>query len=140
MLVFVIGFTLGNLVSIFREPLVGLYSQEAAVVKHGMARISVISSVHFFCGMMDVMVGVLRGMGYAIVPMGLSIAGVCGFRILWIQTVFRKIGTIQSLYLSYPVTWGTTFLAQLICFMILYRRMMKRAKTREREAIAQEAV
>jgi Na+-driven multidrug efflux pump len=132
--VFTIGFTLGNLVSIFREPLLGLYNKEAAVIGHGMARIEVISSLHFLCGMMDVMVGVLRGMGYAIVPMGLSIAGVCGFRILWIQTIFRRMGTIQSLYLSYPVTWGTTFLAQLLCFVILYSRMRKKAQARIQEA------
>ena len=32
------------------------------------------------CGAMDVMVGVLRGMGYSVMPMLVSLVGVCGLR------------------------------------------------------------
>ncbi len=122
-LVTVIGLVLGNLAYLFGEQLVGIYSPDAEVIHYGVNRLFVICTTYFLCGLMDVIVGVLRGMGYAIMPMIVSLTGACGLRVLWVFTVFAANRSLFVLYLSYPVTWTVTFVAHMICFMIIKRKL-----------------
>ena len=70
-------------------------------------------------GIMEVMVGSLRGLGYSIMPMLVSLIGVCFFRLVWIFTVFQlpEFHTVQTVYWSYPISWTLTFFAHLTCFI-----------------------
>lgn len=124
-MVFVVGLLLSVIVLFFVEPLLSLYSPEAEVIHYGVIRLQIICATYYLCGMMDVMVGILRGMGYAIAPMIISLTGVCVFRIVWIYTIFKKFRTLEVLYLSYPATWLLTFLVQLIMFLIIYKKLRK---------------
>ena len=126
--VVVVGLTLGNLVVFYGAPLVGLYSDSPEVVACGVARLAVISRTYALCGLMDVMVGSLRGLGYSIQPMIVSIVGVCGVRLLWIFTLFRQeaFHTVESLYWTYPVSWIIAIVAHVVCFIVVRRRLDKR--------------
>ena len=124
-MVFVVGLLLSVIVLFFVEPLLSLYSPEAEVIHYGVIRLQIICATYYLCGMMDVMVGILRGMGYAIAPMIISLTGVCVFRIVWIYAIFKKFRTLEVLYLSYPATWLLTFLVQLIMFLIIYKKLRK---------------
>ncbi|MGN0631462.1 MAG: MATE family efflux transporter, partial [Ruminococcus sp.] len=106
----VVGLVFGNTVVFFGEPLLGIYSDNPAVIEAGMVRLLMICSVYALCGIMDVTVGVLRGIGYSIIPTIVSLIGVCGLRLVWIATVFRipEYNHIETVYLSYPVTWTIT--------------------------------
>ena len=121
------GLLIGNLVLFFGRPLMGLYTDSAEVVAAGMVRLKVILSTYALCGMMDVMVGSLRGLGHSIMPMIVSLLGACGLRLLWIFTFFQteRFHTTDSLYLTYPVSWLITFLAHVICFAIIRRKLRK---------------
>ena len=68
--------------------------------------------------------GLIRGMGSSVPPMLICILGVCGVRILWIYTVFRipQYHSLQSLYLSYTISWLLTFLCELAVYHRLYRK------------------
>ncbi len=126
--VFVITLVLGGIVVLFGEPLLSIYipnSQEA--VQWGMVRLTLICVPYCICGLMDVSTGALRGMGASLVPMLISIIGVCGIRIAWIATIFQipQFHTPQCLYLSYTVSWSITFLAQLIAFYLVFRQRTK---------------
>ena len=118
------GIVLGNGMFFFGKYLLGIYSEDMEVIQYGLGRLSVICTMYFFCGLMDVMVGVLRGMGYSVMPMIVSLTGACGLRILWIYTVFAAYRTLFVLYLSYPVTWTITFLAHLICFLVVRKKLI----------------
>ena len=78
--------------------------------------------------MMDVMVGALRGTGYSVLPMLVTLIGVCGLRLLWIATVFRipQFHTIETIYVSYPISWLLTFCCHLISFLVIFRRDSRR--------------
>lgn len=121
-LVTLIGVVMGNGAYLLGNILVGIYSADAEVIQYGIIRLSVICTTYFLCGLMDVMVGVLRGMGYAVMPMIVSLTGACGLRVLWVFTVFAANRSLLVLYLSYPVTWTVTFVAHLVCFMIVKRK------------------
>ncbi|MCR4755306.1 MAG: MATE family efflux transporter [Lachnospiraceae bacterium] len=123
--VFVTGAVIGILSYVFGNPLLSLYSSDAEVIAYGLRRMQVIMLTYYLCGIMDVMVGSLRGMGYSIMPMIVSLLGACAFRIIWIFTIFKMIHTPECLYMSYPISWGLTFSVHLLCFIFIARRRLK---------------
>ena len=78
---------------------------------------------------MEVLVGLLRGMGQSLLPTTVSLLGACAFRVLWIYTVFAADKTLTTLYISYPISWLLTSFIHLVCFFIVYfynkRKLLK---------------
>ena len=103
-----VGLVLGLGAYLLGGPLLHIYSSDPQVVAYGLERMLVICTVYFICGIMDVLVGSLRGLGYSIVPMIVSVVGVCGLRVLWIYTVFAAERSLFVLYLSYPCLFYTS--------------------------------
>lgn len=128
--VIVTGVVLGNLAVLFGNELLGFYTANEAVKAAGMNRLHIICRVYALCGIMDVLVGSLRGLGYSLLPTIVSLIGACGLRLLWIFTFFRMYDTFhttKSLYLTYPVSWIITSLAHIVCFIIVRRKFTKKA-------------
>jgi len=125
-IVTVIGLIMGIGAYVFGNTLLRLYSSDPEVISCGLLRLAYISVPYFLCGLMDVMVGFLRGMGYSIMPTIVSLTGACLFRIVWIMTIFDHYKSLESLYLSYPISWTLTFLIHVICFITVYRKLLKR--------------
>ncbi len=123
--VIITGMLLGGYAYADSQRLISLYTNSEAVVEAGSIRMMYVSLPYFLCGMMDVMVGALRGLGYAILPMIVSLIGACGLRLLWIFTFFRmpRFHETKYLYITYPVSWAVTFLAHVVCFVIVRRKL-----------------
>ena len=117
--VIVTGTLLGNMVVFFGNDLLQIYSNNPEVIAAGMVRLHYISMIYALCGIMVVMVGALRGIGYSIMPMIVSIVGVCVLRLIWLATVFQipEFHKIETVYLSYPVTWILTSLVYIVFFV-----------------------
>jgi len=126
--VLTVGLVLGNVVYFFGEPLLGLYTDSAEVVAAGMKRLSIICVTYALCGVMDSMVGALRGLGYSIMPMIVSLLGACAFRIAWISVLFQveRFHTIDTVYFAYPISWSLTLAVHVICFIIVRSRLKKK--------------
>lgn len=126
----VIGLSMGFLFYYFGSTLLSVYNGDPDVVAYGMLRMSIIMPTYFLCGIMDTMVGQLRGIGCSVVPMVMSLAGACLFRIIWILTVFSQPAyhSLQTLYVSYPISWALTFLAHFICWQVVSRRVFARLR------------
>lgn len=124
----VVGILLGNLAALFGRPLLGLYTTSPQVIEAGMARLKIVCVTYALCGMMDAIVGSLRGLGYSVMPMIVSLVGACGLRLLWIFTFFQMdaFHTVSSLYATYPVSWLLTFTAHVVCYMIIRRKLRTR--------------
>jgi len=120
------GALLGNLSYLFGVQLLGIYSSDAEVIRFGLYRLGIIGTTYFLCGIMDVFVGCLRGINYAFLPMVVSLLGACGLRILWIFTIFRTHHDLEILYISYPISWFVTGFVHMICYIFLFRRMVRR--------------
>ncbi len=123
LLVIAIGLIMGNTIIFFGRDLLGFFSSDPEVINYGMTRMRIVLSVYFFCGIMEAVVGSLRGLGYSVMPMIVSAIGACGLRILWIVTVFAWSGTLESLFLAYPVSWGVTAIAHLLCFVLVRKKL-----------------
>lgn len=126
--VIVTGIVLGQLTVLLGSQLLGIYSSEKLVIEAGLIRLKYICGPYFLCGMMDVMVGILRGLGRSVIPTIVSMIGACGLRLVWIFTIFaeEKYHTTRMLYLSYPLSWGITTLVHIICFLIVWRGIKRR--------------
>ncbi len=120
-IVVVVGLSMGLIALLFCHQLLGIYSSDAEVITFGIKRLAIICSTYFLCGMMDVMVGSLRGLGYSMLPMIVSLIGACGLRIVWIFTIFQMHHTLSTLYISYPITWIITFCAHLVCYLLIQK-------------------
>lgn len=124
-LVTLVGVVMGNGAVLVGEKLLGVYSSDPEVIKYGMYRLVIIGSTYFVCGWMDTMVGGLRGMGYSVVPMLVSLTGACAFRVIWLFTVFAMNRSLEVLYWSYPVSWGITVAAHVVTYVVIRRKMAK---------------
>lgn len=118
-----VGLSMGITSVLLGGTLLKLYSPDPEVIRYGLARMEIICTFYFLCGIMDVMVGSIRGMGYSIMPMIVSLLGACAFRVIWIFTIFAQERTLTCLYISYPISWALTALAHIICFIIVTRNM-----------------
>ncbi len=123
----VAGLVFGNLAYLFGEPLLGIYDPRPEIIPSGLTRMSLVCGLYFLCGLMDCCTGAIRGMGFAVAPTIVSLLGACGLRLLWIGTVFQvpEYHTEFMLFLSYPLSWGITFVVHLICFVIMRRKFPK---------------
>ncbi len=130
-LVILVGLVMGNLAYLFAGNILKIYSTDPEVISYGILRMRYICVTYFLCGMMDVIVGVLRGIGCSIMPMLVSLTGACLFRVVWIYTIFRQVRTLPCLYISYPISWILTFLVHLICFTIVYRKLLRSGVSKE---------
>ncbi|MGI6201553.1 MAG: MATE family efflux transporter, partial [Christensenellales bacterium] len=136
-IVTVAGLVMGWVALLFGHSLLGIYSSDQEVITYGINRMWVICSTYFVCGIMDLVSGFLRGMGYSMMPTLVSLTGVCGLRVLWIFTVFAWNRSLFTLYLSYPISWVITGVAHLICYVWGMRKL--KAKQAAEAPLAQSA-
>jgi len=122
----VTGAALSAFVCGFGRQLLSVYITDAPeAIGYGLLRFYSVASLYFLCGMMDVSTGMLRGLGASVAPMVICLMGACGFRVLWIATVFPRWSTPQGLFLCYPISWTVTLACQMVAFFAVYRRQCR---------------
>ena len=121
-IVMVIGVVLSAITFLLGRQLLGLYTNSPESIAAGMKKILFVGLPYFISGLMDTMSGAVRGLGVSLTPMFVTTIGTCIFRVVWVMTVFRQYGTLESLYIVYPFSWTITFIGHAICFTIFFRR------------------
>lgn len=128
-LVTVVGLVTGLAAFHFGRPLLSIYITDSAqAIEYGITRMSFVCAPYFLCGLMDVMNGALRGLGSSMEPLIITVLGVCVMRVVWIYTIFRvpAYHTLQCLYVSYPISWAVTLVAQVIGYVLVARRLKRK--------------
>ncbi len=122
----------------FGRSVISLYTKVPVEIEVAYIRLHYLTLPYFLCGIMDVMVGILRGIGYSVMPMIVSIVGVCGFRVAWILGFFYQYSSFQDvtdlnmLYVSYPISWTITFLVHFVTYLVVSKKVFKQLTTIER--------
>lgn len=124
---FVVGLVLGVGLYLLRYPFLSLFTSDTTVVDAGIRRLSIMALSYSVSAFMDCTIAASRGLGKSIVPTIVVIMGSCVFRIVWIYTIFAHFRTIQSLYLLYVFSWTITAIAEIIYFVIIYRKVKPQA-------------
>lgn len=115
--------TLGCGAYFFGPELLKIYTSDADVIRCGVEVLAFTTVPYFCCGIMDLLPGALRGMGYSGVPMILSIIGTVGTSIVWIFGLFPAHRSLSFLFISYPVSWILTILMQAVCFCFVRKHV-----------------
>ena len=124
----VTGVVLGGGAVLAGSQLLHFYSSDAAVIAAGYERLRVICGTYLLCGIMDTLASSLRGLGYSVLPMVVSLVGSCLLRLVWIATIFQLNRTPFMLYISYPISWVLTAAVHLACLLVVRHKMKNRHK------------
>lgn len=125
------GLLIGTLIYVFSGPVLSLYTSDPVVLSYGQRRMATLFWSFFLCGLQQVTVGMLRGMGRSFMPMLVSIAGICGVRLLWIYLI-TAVGLLNPavtdsvawIYYSYPITWLITYVVHFICYVVVKKKTL----------------
>lgn len=105
-----------------RNFFVRFYTVQDEVIEYALLRMTHILFFSWMVNSYEISGAALRGMGYSILPTMITVVGTCGFRILWINTVFRKVGTFGILMDVYPATWVLTGSTMLLTYFMIRRK------------------
>lgn len=124
----VVGLVLGLGLTFVGKPLLHIYAQSQSVIDAGEIRFYYVAAPYFLCGIMDSLVGGLRGIGYSFAPMIVSLMGACVFRLIWIWGLFavNPDAPITAVYISYPISWALTAAVHAVCFVVLLKKVKKK--------------
>ena len=104
--------------------LLAIFNNDPQVIEIGYSRLLILFGSYIFSLTYEILSGYLRGFGISLVPAILTLFGVCGVRIVWINTVFPLHHTFRSIMLVYPISLATT--AVLIFIALLVYRPARR--------------
>lgn len=142
----IIGISLSALLLIFKQPLLALYgivmgekgSLERMAYDAAVIRFWWLSAPYFLCGLMEVCTGVLRGLGKSVTSTVISLIGACLLRVVWLWTVFPKSQTLETIFVSYPITWIVTNIAAFIVIQVALRKILRAKRDKEQGGAADE--
>ena len=135
---YILGFAIAAIVSVaiffFRDPLLALYGVvdgQPGTLAHvaydsAFTRMCYVFLPYCLISFMEVGCGVVRGLGKSISSTITSLVGACAFRIIWIMTAFKISSTLQTIYISYPISWTLTGAIFFIYSMVIIKKMIKK--------------
>lgn len=128
-----VGVVGGQLLNLFGKPLASLYIDAAdpnkeAVLEAALELMSFMLAVYFMCGIMDTLSGALRGLGYSMIPMFVSIGAICVLRAIWVFFVFPtdRFHSLIGIYTIYPISWFLGLATMSVALLILFKKVRQR--------------
>lgn len=110
----------------FCPALFAIFTDDPAVIRIGVVMARYFCTVYLTYVLIETLSGTLIGMGDALIPTVITILGVCVLRIVWCTVFVPRIGSIQSVMFSYPLTWTVTSAAFLVYYLLYQKRAKKR--------------
>ena len=105
--------------------LFSIFTDSEDVMFYAFKMMYLILPLYSLLSFAEVLSGAVRGMGRSIVPMIISLVGMCVVRVIWIATVPNMWNDIAAVYLCYPVTWTLTGTAYVIYYLKISKKLEK---------------
>ena len=123
-LLFSIALLTGIIVFFFGRNLAGIFTKNGEVLQYAKERLEIIVYPYMIFGMMDTLVGALRGFGCSIQPMFISLVGICLSRVFYVMVLFPMefFHGLRPLYISYPVSWMITAFSLWIMYFYIRKQ------------------
>ncbi len=120
-----VGLLLGVFVVLFAKPLLSAFKVTPEELGYATIRLVIIGLPYFLCGIMEVGSALLRSIGYSFKALVVTFLGSCLLRVVWVFTIFANSSNIETLYLSYPISWLVTAATLLLMFFFSYKKEKK---------------
>lgn len=108
-----------GLILLFSHPLLGIFNTDPDVIATARIRLEYIFFAYLFSFAQEGLSGYLRGFGVSFIPAACSVVGICGVRLTWIFTVFRRTPSFKTIMQVYPISLGVTAVAILAVTLIV---------------------
>lgn len=122
---FTVSAVLGGLLVAFGNEFLSIFTNDVAAKTEGITRLRIMGFSYCISSFMDCSISASRGLGKTILSTIIVVLGACVFRVVWICTVFEHFRTIKSIYLLYSVSWTITSIAEVIYFIVNYKKLTK---------------
>ena len=124
LVLFIMAILSSAVIALFSKQIAYLYTDSKEAVEYARARLYIIVYPYFIFGLMDTLVGGLRGFGCSFEPMVISLVGICLTRLfyVWILFPIPFFHGLNQLYIGYPISWAVT----AISLWFLYRKVRNR--------------
>lgn len=109
-----------------RYPLLGIFTTEADVLAVAAETMEIIAPFYILFTFIEIYSSALRGMGDVIIPMIMTMLGVCGFRIAWVIFVVPLEPSMATIASNYPISWGITATFFIVYYHMKMRRVEKK--------------
>ena len=110
--------TISVLEFFFREPILGIFTTDAAVIRVGAHAMCWIVPFNFLFIPVEIFGATMRGTGYSVMPTVITGVFVCAFRVLWVIVMVTAYHTVGMLCIAYPLSW---LLASIVFFITYFR-------------------
>ena len=110
---------------LFASGFAGLFSADPSVIAAAVSRMFRILPFECFNAAIEIIAGMLRGMGKAALPTAICAVGICLLRIVWVNTAFVRTPTFSVLMTAYPVSWIFTSAILLVTVLWQLNKMKK---------------
>ena len=89
-------------------PCIGLFSDDPGVYHYAAIRLRTVLVFQFVATSYEIAGAFMRGLGYSMQPMILTVFGTCVLRLVWVFTVAPRYHDFSVLLAIYPITWTIT--------------------------------
>ena len=112
--------------TLFAEPLCRIYTSDPEVLTYAVWRIDYAQRFQWVAVIYNVTSGILRSIGYSVIPTIISVFGICIFRLIWIATIFAAHHTYPVLASVYPITWLLTSVLMMAAYFLIAPRAWRK--------------
>ena len=115
-----------GVVLLAQNPLLSLYLNDPDAIAIAHIRMWLVVGTFPICVLMDCSASYLRGMGRSATSTTITLLATCFLRIVWVHTIFERYQTLESVYLSYPVSYLLGATAQFIAVWLCFRKIAQK--------------
>ena len=119
---FAFGTAIVVILMVFQKQLFSIFTDNQAVLEIAVTTFSIMAPFYLLFAFIEIYSCALRGMGDVMIPMIMTMLGICGFRVLWSILIVPINPSMELISWNYPFSWALTS----TCFIIYYRYKMKR--------------
>ncbi|MGB8453881.1 MAG: MATE family efflux transporter [Anaerocolumna sp.] len=112
---------IGILLCFFSRIPLQLFTTDPEVIRYGTMMGQVLGPGYILLITCQILIGMARGTGDTFNTMLLSIINLCFLRIIWLTVMIPRFPSIYTLYLGYPITWGSAAL----CMGLYYYKKIR---------------
>ncbi len=112
----------------------GLFTKDANVIAIGFKMLLMLAPAYVIYVPIEILSGALRGIGNVIIPMILTCMGVCVLRIVWLLTIVPQNNNVETIILSFPISWTITAILFIIYYIIKQRKFPLELKLEKSKA------
>lgn len=112
----------------FAEFFFGIFVEDAGVISLGVSQLHFLTRFYLIYVIVEILSGTLRGMECVVVPTIISILMVCVLRVAWIAMALPIRNTMETVMMSYPITWAVAAAAFIIYYIYFMKQGMRSAK------------